>query len=817
MKFKIDIYYEISGILKMLVEIKGFRCYHKARFEFDIGITLIKGLSGVGKTTVFQAIYWCLYGGMRNIYNNTMTTKKCYVKITFDKKLIVYRQKRPDLLIVTIDGKDYKDGSGQCLINDYFGTKDIWKTCSYIEQKQRCGLLTGTNNERMEYLNKLSFSNDNPDECIEKINSRLKNITKEYEIQKTKYQVSLELFNEKLKKNKVSNDKLLPSQEYNKIKNTISELNNDISRHKTLIIEQQKLQGMISALNTQLKQIDEKLVKLKFDDTDYDNVITNIEKKININLYKIKNKIQLKKELSRINDELSKINVKDYENAINKYKISNDEMIRVKIIENKIKENTKCCTELNCVYDPEIIKKEIERIESRLKDIQESVSICKSISELEQLEKKFKTMNYPENIVEAINKQELLNNKYYSEFENAKRCLSVLICPYCDGSVRLINDKLEKNDIVLISKEEINNLKIKYDDGVTLLDSYRNGLILKESIDKYSPIISLRDKYESTNIDKLEKEFRELSGSLNKFKRVEYYQTEISSSYIQKMLDYKNLLLQYNTINKELLNYNDVDDNINIEEYEKEQIILKEQLSVLKSKKKVADGNNSTINNLKNIKSELLNKYEEYKIKIQDGLVPKLNLMEKEINQLKLRLEESDYIQKIMDMENELENKKKILVGISDNINNLSKLKQKAIDVECIQLQDTVNLINNELNEILTYFFNDPITVTLNLYKETKSKKIKQTVNLEILYKGAKLDSVNQLSGGEGDRISLALILALNKISNSPIILLDEVMTSFDNNLKELTIDTLRNSTEKNILVIDHGNIDGFYDNVNEI
>ena len=54
---------------------KNFRKGHKKFFLkdlmkcfFDNETTLLKGPSGKGKTTIFESIKWCLYGGNKNVF-----------------------------------------------------------------------------------------------------------------------------------------------------------------------------------------------------------------------------------------------------------------------------------------------------------------------------------------------------------------------------------------------------------------------------------------------------------------------------------------------------------------------------------------------------------------------------------------------------------------------------------------------------------------------------------------------------------------------------------------------------------------------------
>ena len=102
-----------------------------------------------------------------------------------------------------------------------------------------------------------------------------------------------------------------------------------------------------------------------------------------------------------------------------------------------------------------------------------------------------------------------------------------------------------------------------------------------------------------------------------------------------------------------------------------------------------------------------------------------------------------------------MEIKREDLLKLQNDVQILTELKLKACQVECKQLEDTVNNINTVLETTLPIFFNDPISVTLQLYKKIKNvDSLKPGLNLEINYKGCKYDKIDSLSGGEGDRAS---------------------------------------------------------------
>ena len=59
-----------------------FRCWKNLTIEAPIGgITLIKGNSGIGKTTILQGITWCLYGNIRLVAPNHLEKAKTQVTI----------------------------------------------------------------------------------------------------------------------------------------------------------------------------------------------------------------------------------------------------------------------------------------------------------------------------------------------------------------------------------------------------------------------------------------------------------------------------------------------------------------------------------------------------------------------------------------------------------------------------------------------------------------------------------------------------------------------------------------------------------------
>ena len=59
------------------ITLKEFRCWKNLTIDIPLGeVTLIKGASGCGKSTILQAIVWCLYGKIQLVLEMVLVDKK---------------------------------------------------------------------------------------------------------------------------------------------------------------------------------------------------------------------------------------------------------------------------------------------------------------------------------------------------------------------------------------------------------------------------------------------------------------------------------------------------------------------------------------------------------------------------------------------------------------------------------------------------------------------------------------------------------------------------------------------------------------------
>lgn len=147
-----------------------------------------------------------------------------------------------------------------------------------------------------------------------------------------------------------------------------------------------------------------------------------------------------------------------------------------------------------------------------------------------------------------------------------------------------------------------------------------------------------------------------------------------------------------------------------------------------------------------------------------------------------------------------------------------TRLLTKATEAERQSLTAAMAEINTYLNQILKRLFtNIPISVEISTTKELKSKKkpISQRFDIKIFYNNCEYGSSNQLSGGEKDRLSLAITLAMSLKFGGTLLFLDETLASLDTELKSEAVALLKEyCVGRTIVCVAHEETEGIYNHV---
>ena len=184
----------------MFITVKGFRSIDHYEVEFQKeSITLLSGPSGIGKTTIMNAIYWCMYGSLKNVRKFGMKSGTCSVCVELGT-ISITRSKSPECLLVVLNRElVLKDQEAQQKINELFGSSDIWLSSCYLRQGTRNRFMESSPSERLELLNQLCYSSDSPELHLEKIEDKCKSLTKEFERRNDFFKRDLENFQTKRK------------------------------------------------------------------------------------------------------------------------------------------------------------------------------------------------------------------------------------------------------------------------------------------------------------------------------------------------------------------------------------------------------------------------------------------------------------------------------------------------------------------------------------------------------------------------------------------------------------------------------------------
>lgn len=133
---------------------------------------------------------------------------------------------------------------------------------------------------------------------------------------------------------------------------------------------------------------------------------------------------------------------------------------------------------------------------------------------------------------------------------------------------------------------------------------------------------------------------------------------------------------------------------------------------------------------------------------------------------------------------------------------------------EC--LSEKITHLNNILDQVLAELFRDNMKIELTLsMPSSDDDTIRYKVGLQVNHQGYDYDQLSMLSGGEAERVSFALTLAMSIISNQPILMLDEIGTSLDLEHRQLLLSQVRRfAGNKLVLCVSHDDPLGDFDDV---
>jgi len=258
-------------------------------------IVLLDGPSGIGKTTLLEAISFVLYDGAKNTCypradrNTRKKHEPTWVELTFPNGLVIYRQRRPNLFWIQGNGISLVDDAAQGYINDSFGPPSNWLAGGYLRQGDFCAFLSMSASDKLNLLQELTLPT-HFETFLDRVSQKITEASREYHENVTQVQVYrdtyMSMYNtcpEDVRNQHLWNDSILNAkfeklalpvpqgtlQEkltllYNSldselVNRKVQSLQNEIRQTQIKLVQMEQAQIQKAQLEQQLKEIEEKM------------------------------------------------------------------------------------------------------------------------------------------------------------------------------------------------------------------------------------------------------------------------------------------------------------------------------------------------------------------------------------------------------------------------------------------------------------------------------------------------------------------------------------------------------------------------------
>ena len=837
--------------MSFVIELSNFKSFEKHVLKIPSrGLVLLDGVSGSGKTSIIQAILFVITGQGKKIASYGSKKLKVSLKSIGENnetQFTIIRTKGPDSLLLLANNKEYHDDEAQVIIEKEFGKH--FTSSSVLLQKGTMSFLSLSPKERLSQIENILFT----DFSIEEKKIKLKKNIKENEDKMLELSTKCDtlLSVKKSKTEKQPNDKLIHLKTIEACISHKENITNSYNENITLL----------TALKNNLSNYSRDLTENKIKKERRGMVLKNLEEDNKNYEYYLEEYNKLN--INTSTDDISQ-NIKTLERKLKYIHLSNDlskeETILKKDKESLVKNVLDDIDKLQ--FSEEKLQDVCESIDKHEKELDKLQAITSSKIRWENLTSKVQdrhTYISQINIMELIELVKSQEEKFASMIQDKKEAeiaKTSIKCPCCSSMLRYISSthSLEKFESTLYNtdvfkiEQDIQSLKKIIDENKKKIENYKKISDSIESLEKDIETISkdIPESLKNTPSGEINDKILILRKSLDEIKsnktKLLYNKNRIAQlkEYKQDIENNNHSILtsrqdKIKTLHSQLVSIRKyVEDNISTEDIEsiEKKIVefkmsLENMLQIQKQKDHYFDLYTQYTKKIKEHEESLtqmtiLSIEEEIELEEnisttnedtnkKNKIIENINLLET-IRNADAHLQYLQYKQELRELEDEISYSK----IERDNLNVFTqrlKTLQTSIEIsESKLLYKFIDNLNQRVNYHLESMFAEPLNVNISCFKETK-KGEKPKIDLEIFYKGNETE-IGNLSGGEFDRLNMCFLLSFNELSRSNIIILDEALSSLNQELVCDIIEHLKENNDKEKLVIMtlHQSIKGMFD-----
>lgn len=857
----------------IIVKLKNFRCYGEVELKIPINsVTLINGPSGSGKTTLFESFMFVMYDDVKK--PERFDSMSCWGWI-FIAGLKVYRQRKPDVLKVWKSNPTevmYTGDEAQAVIDSIYGPKRIFLACSYLKQKEFSLFLGTSDNEKIGIIRNVGLRGSDFDRVKTPIKQKVASLNEQYIAIRAQLEMAIknlqnfDLVNPSVVQHQIPENPAEVMEQVKSLRAKIDDLDKDFEEaiqreasvklfnnqvdlaKSTQNVLNAELSGIkISELREKLLQIDAKLKQAS-------DLELNNDREFKIRDFKkwstTRDSMQAK--LKACEDETNKSLI-DLESKIGS-KLG-DRMPTIRSTLDEISKNLHevaimlgqvgCKTVQEAKTKLVEVESELSSLKQREIKVRADLDVIKKWQDENHEALKLKAERDQKKLSEERSKIEEEKTKLQKETQ-AKRLATKMECPGCKIMLRLGDDEkhLERCEPVVsgigamlggfgaLPKEDTSkspvpvrlpipepvatppvilpeiifterpNITTTHDDLIGITNS------ITSTTDKRDRLVSIISICETKSANEFKLEKKEdvvgLISLCDKYTALEKNLSELKTG-----------VADHEKTKPEEVTETQGSNSIDKEALAREKFEVQESINKYHEISKSIDAEETKIRSFSNMIVDM----------IKTVGVSSLDVR-KQKHTLQGQIDQLMHLNSASDLAGQRSVLDKTMKEKADQAKSIEKIKlaaerllTKANEAERISLRSAIGEINSHLSKVLKRLFtNIPISVELtvdsDMHSESKDSQI-QVFGIKIFYNNSEYSSSNQLSGGEKDRLSLAITLALSEKFKSPLLFLDETLSSLDPELKSEAVSMLKEYCHnRTCVVISHDEAEGMYNHV---